>query len=113
MNRSQLVVVTGSTGGIGRAICRRLADDGYSVLAAYGQNHDAARNLTAEHLDSDRSLHVARSDLSHREGVRHLVIAVDRVIADNGYVLHGLVNNAALLIGPSLAVLPREVVNTG
>lgn len=102
MNRSHLVVVTGSTGGIGRAICRRLTEDGYSVLAAYGRNHDALRLLKAELLDSGGSIHTAPSDLSHPDGVRELVDAVDRVIADNGHTLHGLVNNAALLTGPSM-----------
>lgn len=102
MNRSQLVVVTGSTGGIGRAICRRLAEDGYRVLAAYGHNHDAAQLLTAELLDSGHSLHVASSDLSRPDGVRDLLKAVDSVVSAHGYALHGLVNNAALLIGPSM-----------
>ncbi|MBT2486604.1 MULTISPECIES: SDR family NAD(P)-dependent oxidoreductase [unclassified Microbacterium] len=102
MNRSQLVVVTGSTGGIGRAICHRLTEDGYSVLAAYGQDHASAQTLTTELSSSGRSLHVASSDLSSRDGLDGLVKAVDRVVSDRGYALYGLVNNAALLTGPSM-----------
>lgn len=102
MIRSKLVVVTGSTGGIGRTICRSLSDDGYSILAAYGRNHDTARELAAEYVDAGRPYHLASSDLSHQDGVDDLVRTVDEIVYDKSYVLHGLVNNAALLIGPSL-----------
>ena len=41
-------LVTGGSGGIGSAICRRLADAGYSVAVGYGSNRERAASLTAE-----------------------------------------------------------------
>lgn len=46
MNKRALV--TGGSGGIGRAICRRLAADGYDVLIHANRNVDAAAAVAAE-----------------------------------------------------------------
>ncbi|NVD44604.1 acetoacetyl-CoA reductase [Qipengyuania atrilutea] len=45
---SRVAVVTGGTRGIGRAICRRLKDDGFTVVANYGGNDDAAKAFSDE-----------------------------------------------------------------
>ena len=41
----KIALVTGGTGGIGTSICKRLADDGYRVIAGYysGGDHDKAQ----------------------------------------------------------------------
>lgn len=44
---SQVSVVTGGTRGIGLATVRRLAQDGYRVVAIYGHDAEAAAELTA------------------------------------------------------------------
>ena len=41
---SKVAIVTGGTRGIGRAICEQLKDDGFTVVANYGGNDDAARH---------------------------------------------------------------------
>ncbi len=40
---SRVVIVTGGTRGIGRAICEQLMSDGFTVVANYAGNDDAAR----------------------------------------------------------------------
>ncbi|MGB3808317.1 MAG: acetoacetyl-CoA reductase [Erythrobacter sp.] len=40
---SRVAIVTGGTRGIGRAICARLKEDGFTVVANYAGNDDAAR----------------------------------------------------------------------
>lgn len=40
---SRVAIVTGGTRGIGRAICEQLMADGFTVVANYGGNDDAAR----------------------------------------------------------------------
>lgn len=43
-----VAVVTGASGGIGSAICRRLADHGYAVVAGYNSGSERAERLAAE-----------------------------------------------------------------
>ncbi|MGB3739290.1 MAG: acetoacetyl-CoA reductase [Pontixanthobacter sp.] len=45
---THIAIVTGGTRGIGRAICERLKKDGFTVVANYAGNDDAARNMTDE-----------------------------------------------------------------
>ena len=44
----RVAIVTGGTRGIGRAICEALRTDGFTVVANYGGNDDAARRFTDE-----------------------------------------------------------------
>lgn len=46
MNRT--AAVTGGAGGIGEAICRKLAEDGYRVYICYGSSKDKAESLAAD-----------------------------------------------------------------
>ena len=41
-------LVTGGSGGIGEAVCRKLAEDGYFVYIAYSSSEGKARKLAAE-----------------------------------------------------------------
>ena len=43
--QDRVAIVTGGSGGIGRAVCERLAADGMSVLVAYSGNPDRAEEV--------------------------------------------------------------------
>jgi acetoacetyl-CoA reductase len=45
---ARVAVVTGGSRGIGRAICERLKEDGFTVVANYAGNDDAARKMSDE-----------------------------------------------------------------
>ena len=45
---ARVAVVTGGTRGIGRAVCETLKSDGFTVVASYAGNDDAARAFTEE-----------------------------------------------------------------
>jgi 3-oxoacyl-[acyl-carrier protein] reductase len=101
MNQHKIVVVTGATGGIGRAICRTLAEDGYTILACYNTNHDAASRQSEEQSRRGHKVHFLSADLSTLTGIASLLACLDELMDQRGYTPHGLVNNAAKLLGPS------------
>ena len=92
MWRDQVALVTGASRGIGRAIARRLAQDGASVCVNYVTRADAAESLVADiTADGGRAIAVA-ADVSDDAAVEGMV---DRVSAEFGPVTI-LVNNAGI-----------------
>ncbi len=82
-SRNKVVLVTGATSGIGRAICQTLSDSGYSV---YG---------TGRNVETGTRLHgytVVRLDVTNGESI---VKAVEYILSDAGRV-DVLVNNAGI-----------------
>jgi 3-oxoacyl-[acyl-carrier protein] reductase len=55
-------VVTGGSRGIGRAIVRRLAADGATVVFSYLENKEAAAQVTAEVAAAGGTAHAVRAD---------------------------------------------------
>lgn len=83
----QIILVTGSTRGIGRAVAEELVDRGATV-AVHGRELSKAEEV-CQQLHPQRALPFA-ADLEQPEKARSLVQAVVERCGD----LHGLVNNA-------------------
>ncbi|WP_447587977.1 SDR family NAD(P)-dependent oxidoreductase [Microbacterium lacticum] len=97
-------MVTGASGGIGRAIALRLSEDGYAIIAHYRTRHDAVEELCERITAAGGICWPARADLATANGVQELVRQVVDVLDSRPDLpLTGLVNNAALLLGPSFA----------
>ncbi|MGS0562824.1 SDR family NAD(P)-dependent oxidoreductase [Microbacterium aurugineum] len=99
-----LAVVTGASGGIGRAVCHRLSADGFTILAQYHTGTEQAEKLAQEIEASGGKCELVSADFSEDSGVRDLCQAVDDLFEhDPELELGALVNNAAKLLGPSFA----------
>lgn len=92
----RVAVVTGGSGGIGEAICRRLARDGFKVVLNYQRSHERALRIV-EGIRADQGEAVAvRADVADAEGVAHLL----REAASQFGPVDLLVNNASPRINP-------------
>ena len=101
--RPRVAIVTGGAGGIGRAICMRLAADGFNVVVNY-RNHEnrAVQIVTEINQASDcensckgRALAI-KADISNVEGAQALVAATIKAFG----TVSILVNNASPNIIP-------------
>lgn len=96
-DRQRVAVVTGGAGGIGRAICRRLAADGHHVVVNYRSRADRAAEIVAEIADGGTGGAIAvQADLATETGAEQLHRAVVREFGTVGV----LVNNASPRINP-------------
>lgn len=81
------VLVTGASRGIGNAIARQLASEGYFIHATYNSGISGAQNLKTEYPDNVEILQV---DLSKRDQTTKLVESLKTT------ELYGIVNNAGV-----------------
>lgn len=62
-------LVTGGSGGIGKAICNKLAQSGYNVIIHYNSNKDAAEDICKEILGNGGSASVMGFDVREKNHI--------------------------------------------
>ncbi|MAT14532.1 MAG: 3-oxoacyl-ACP reductase [Planctomyces sp.] len=84
-------IVTGGSGGIGAAICKRLARDGFNVVVHYNSNEGAAKDVVSEIKAADGSAVSLGGDVSDEKSIAELFDqtvkqfgGVDVVVANSG-----------------------------
>jgi 3-oxoacyl-[acyl-carrier protein] reductase len=87
-----VALVTGGSRGIGRAICRELAGDGYRVVINYHSNRQAAEETLEMVRAQGSEGEIKGFDVADSEKTRD---AVDRIIGRYGHI-HVLINNAGI-----------------
>ena len=97
---NQTALVTGASRGIGRAIARRLADDGAYVFVHYNRSSSEADQLVAEIEQAGGSAEAIGANLEKVESVDRLIANIKSKLA--GRKLDILVNNAGILENHSL-----------
>ena len=99
MSSGRVALVTGGSRGIGRAIVRTLAADGWTVAFTWREREEEARRLAGELGDAARPF---RLDLLDRARPGSLVVEVEERVGP----IAGFVNNAGVRRDALLAALP-------
>jgi 3-oxoacyl-[acyl-carrier protein] reductase len=97
-------IVTGGSGGIGRAIVERLAGDGFAVVASYAGNADRAQSVVARIDQHDGKATAFRADIGDEAEVAALFDHAERELGGIDVV----VNTAGIMILKRLAEYTLE-----
>jgi len=103
----KVVVVTGAGRGIGAAIARQAAQDGYAVAVNYRSDEAAAEALVAEIRTGGGRAGAIRADVAHENEVARLFAWVEAQLGAPA----ALVNNAGITgrIAPFMATDPATI----
>lgn len=100
-------LVTGAGTGLGRAIARRLADDGYEIWIHYRSSSDEARTLLAEVEETGGKGRLACFDVSDEDKVNRILAPM---LSEHG-PLDVLVNNAGVTANSYMMMQPAREWN--
>ncbi|MDO8329447.1 MAG: acetoacetyl-CoA reductase [Fluviicoccus sp.] len=94
MSEKRIALVTGGTGGIGTAICRRLADEGYQVVAGYyhGGKHEAAQIWQELQCEDGYDISLQYGNVADFDDCRRMVADIEERFGP----ISLLVNNAGV-----------------
>jgi acetoacetyl-CoA reductase len=104
MKSKRIAVVTGGMGGLGEAICRRLAKDGNRVIATYSPQNQNARQWVALQRDAGFEFETAMIDVSDYDSCAKGVM---KIVTEIGGI-DILVNNAGITRDTTLKKMNHE-----
>lgn len=108
----RIAYVTGGMGGIGTSICRRLCEDGYTVVAGCGPNSTRREKWLADMRAEGLDIHASEGNVSDWDSTK---AAFEKVRAEVGEV-DILVNNAGITRDGQFRRMGRDdweaVINT-
>jgi len=93
VGNSQVAIVTGASRGIGAAVARRLANDGFAVVINYASNSKEADALVAELAAQGAKAIAIKADVANADEVRAMFEATEQQLGK----IDVLVNNAGVL----------------
>lgn len=93
-NSRKVAIITGGARGIGAAICRKLARDGFDLHVSYNKSQDQINQLKKELTGQNVSFSMSQGDLTNPETCKKLV---DDCLSHHGR-LDALVLNAGLFM---------------
>ena len=93
VKNSQVAIVTGASRGIGAAVARRLASDGFAVAINYASSSKEADALVAELAAQGTKAIAIKADVANADEVRAMFEATEQQLGK----IDVLVNNAGVL----------------
>lgn len=102
MTRS--VLVTGASGGLGGAISRELAGDGFEVVLHFNRGRQAAEDLAAELRDAGGACRLLQFDVADRSAAAQ---AIEQDMSQHG-TYYGVVCNAGIHRDNAFPAMPGE-----
>ncbi len=91
---NKVVIVTGGSSGLGLAISKRMAKDGYQVLINYNSNEEGAARCRDEITKAGGRASIIQFNVSDREQVE---ASLEKFFGENSDAqLYGLINNAGI-----------------
>lgn len=89
---NKIVIVTGASRGIGRAIAKLLAENNYKVIANYCNSIEAAKSLQNELKEKNIEIDIFKADVSKRNEVKNLI----NFVLNKYGKIDVLINNAGI-----------------
>lgn len=93
LKNAQIAIVTGASRGIGAAVARRLAKDGFAVAVNYASSSNEADALVAELTAAGTVAIAIQADVSNADDVRRMFEVTEQQLGK----IDVLVNNAGVL----------------
>ncbi|WP_024831419.1 elongation factor P 5-aminopentanone reductase [Ruminiclostridium josui] len=92
MNKQKTVLVTGASRGIGHAIAKKFAQNGFNVAINFNVNRTAAENLERELAREQCNVMTVKADVSSQEQVLEMVQSINSHFGN----IDILINNAGI-----------------
>ncbi|MFG0288037.1 MAG: SDR family oxidoreductase [Rhodopirellula sp. JB044] len=109
MNQTQrTAIVTGSSRGIGAAVARRLAADGFNMVVNYAGSEDAANEIVGDIESKGGTAIAVRADVSDSESVKQMFEDAEAKFGG----VDVLVNNAGIMKLSPIAECDDDVFDT-
>lgn len=103
MAEERVALVTGGTGGIGTAICRRLAQSGMQVVTNF-RSQEKAEQLKAQFAEEGLPIELIAADVAHYEQCESLIRSIEEKLCR----LDVIVNNAGITRDTTLRKMTKE-----
>jgi acetoacetyl-CoA reductase len=110
-NNKRIALVTGSTGGLGTAMCKKLFDEGYSVVGNY-RNREKADEWKKNRKSEGYDIQLFEGDVSDFDSTGRMVEQIEKEVG----AIDVLVNNAGITKDSRLINMKKDdwyaVINT-